>query len=187
MENTQNTALVVLDMQTSVLSMLPEQDCSAFVSKVGKAITHARGINIPVIYVVVGFRQGAPEVSANNRTFSAAKERFANADMNEFLKVHPALAPKAGEVIVIKRRVSAFAGSDFDVVVRAMGIQHLILTGIATSGAVLSTLREASDKDFRLTVLSDCCTDGDEEVQRVLMTKIFPRQADVLTVDEWAK
>jgi nicotinamidase-related amidase len=86
---------------------------------------------------------------------------------------------------VIKRRVSAFTGSDLEVILRAHGIQHIVLIGIATSGVVLSTVREASDKDYRLTVLADCCADGDEEVHRVLTTKVFPRQADVLTVDEW--
>ncbi|HXC06188.1 MAG TPA: isochorismatase family protein [Bacteroidia bacterium] len=61
----------------------------------------------------------------------------------------------------------------------------MILTGVATSGVVLSTLREASDKDYRLTVLSDCCADRDEEVHRVLTTKVFIRQAEVMTVKEW--
>ena len=63
----------------------------------------------------------------------------------------------------------------------------MVLTGIATSGVVLSTLREAADKDYKLTVLADCCADGDDEIHRVLTTKVFPRQADVLLVDEWSK
>jgi nicotinamidase-related amidase len=46
-------------------------------------------------------------------------------------------------------------------------------------------LREAADKDFKLTVLSDACLDADPEVHRVLTEKVFPRQADVLTVDAW--
>jgi len=62
----------------------------------------------------------------------------------------------------------------------------MVLAGIATSGVVLSTLREAADKDYRITVLSDGCADADEEVHRVLTTKVFLRQADVMTVDEWA-
>jgi nicotinamidase-related amidase len=82
--------------------------------------------------------------------------------------------------------VSSFAGSDLDVILRARGIDKLILTGIATSGVVLSTLREAADKDYRLVVLSDACLDADPEVHRVLVEKVFPRQADVLTVSEWA-
>ena len=55
-----------------------------------------------------------------------------------------------------------------------------------TSGVVLSTLREAADHDYQLTVLSDTCVDGDAEVQRVLIEKIFPRQAEILTVAEWS-
>ena len=83
--------------------------------------------------------------------------------------------------------MSAFTGSDLEVVLRSGRIEHLVLTGFATGGVVLSTLREAADKDFRLTVLSDGCADRDEEVHTVLLTKVFPRQADVMTVAEWEK
>jgi nicotinamidase-related amidase len=82
--------------------------------------------------------------------------------------------------------VSAFAGSDLDVVLPAGGIEALVLTGIATNGVVLSTLRQAADLDFELTVLSDACADTDEEVHRVLIEKVFPRQAAVMAVSEWA-
>jgi len=184
-QNTQNTALLVMDMQVGILAMLPNAE--AIIDKVSSAITSARSKNIPVIYVVVGFRQGTPEISINNKSFSAGKEKFANMNMTAFMQVHDSIAPQAGEVTVIKRRVSAFTGSDLEVVLRSFGIQHLILTGIATSGVVLSTLREAADKDYRITVLADCCADGDEEVHRVLTTKIFPRQTDVLELEEWQK
>lgn len=179
----QNTALLVMDMQTAILSMLPSSE--EVINNVSKAIAKAREKNIPVIYVAVGFRQGCPEISASNKGFSAAKERFAAMDMNEFIKIHPAIVPKEDELTVIKRRVSAFAGSDLEVVLRAKGIQHMVLTGVATSGVVLSTLREAADKDYQMTVLADCCADGDEEVHRVLTAKVFPRQAEVLNVDKW--
>ena len=97
------------------------------------------------------------------------------------------MAPAPGDVVVAKRRVSAFAGSDLGVVLRAGDIDTLVLTGIATSGVVLSTLRQAADLDYRLVVLADACLDGDQEVHRVLTEKVFPRQADVLTVAEWVE
>jgi nicotinamidase-related amidase len=184
-QSKQNTALLVMDMQVGILPMLPNN--TTIISNVAKAIASARNKKIPVVYVVVGFRQGAPEASMNNKSFAASKERFAKMNMEEFMKVEPALAPLAGEITVTKRRVSAFTGSDLEVVLRALGIQHIILTGIATSGVVLSTLREAADKDYRITVLADCCADADEEVHRVLTTKIFLRQADVLALEEWSK
>jgi nicotinamidase-related amidase len=70
-------------------------------------------------------------------------------------------------------------------VLRAQRVDHLVLTGVSTSGVVLSTLRQAADLDFRVTVLSDGCADGDDEVHRVLTQKIFPRQGDVMRIDEW--
>ena len=68
---------------------------------------------------------------------------------------------------------------------RSSDIDHLVLAGIATSGVVLSTLREAADRDYRLTVLADACLDRDAEVHRLLIEKVFPRQADVMTVADW--
>jgi nicotinamidase-related amidase len=184
-QNTKSTAFLVMDMQSAILSMLP--DAATITGNVAKAIAIARSKKIPVIYVVVGFRNGMPEINPNNKTFAASKERFASVSMDEFLKIHPSVAPQDGEVTVVKRRVSAFTGSDLEVILRSQGILHMVLTGVATSGVVLSTLREAADKDYRITVLADCCADGDEEVHRVLTTKIFPRQADVLQAEEWGK
>jgi nicotinamidase-related amidase len=183
--NKTNTALLVMDMQSAVLRMLP--DASVIVGNVIKAIAHARVKKIPVLYVVVGFRPGMPEVSMSNKGFSAVKERLAGTNMEEWMKVDPSIAPLPGDILIIKRRISAFTGSDLEVVLRGQGVSHLILSGIATSGVVLSTLREAADKDYRMTVLADCCADADEEVHRVLTTKVFPRQADVLPVEEWVK
>ncbi len=150
------------------------------------AIAAARAAGIPVIYVTVGFRPGHPEVSARNRSFSAvaAAGRFAEGD--PAAEIHPAVAPAPGDLTVTKRRVSAFAGSDLDVLLRGLGAGTLVLSGIATSGVVLSTLRQAADLDYRLVVLADACLDADPEVHRVLTGKVFPRHADVLTVAEWA-
>ena len=183
--NANNSALLVMDMQMGIVSMLPAAE--ALVGKVTTAIAHACEQHIPVIYVVVGFRPGAPEVSAGNKSFGAGQERFAKMDMTAFMTVHPGLGAKEDEVIVTKRSVSAFTGSDLEVILRAYGTQHLVLTGIATSGVVLSTLIEAADKDYGMTVIEDCCADGDEEVHRVLMEKIFSKRADVVTLEEWSK
>jgi nicotinamidase-related amidase len=179
----QHSALLIMDMQTAIVGMIP--NATQLVKNAFDALTHARNQQIPVIYVVVGFRQGTPEIALNNKGFAAARERFANTDMSEFTKIEPALSPDPNEIIVTKRRVSAFTGSDLEIVLRALRIEQLVLCGISTSGVVLSTVREAADKDYRLTVLSDCCSDTDEESHRVLMTKIFPRQAEVVTLHEW--
>jgi nicotinamidase-related amidase len=98
---------------------------------------------------------------------------------------HPRLVRGNGEAVVTKKRVSAFAGSDLELVLRSHEVTGLVLAGIATSGVVLSTVREAADQDYEITVLEDLCLDGDEEVHRVLTHKVFPRQADVMTSSDW--
>jgi len=103
----------------------------------------------------------------------------------EATQIVAALAPRPGEPVVVKRRYGAFA-SDLDVVLRGLDATDLVLAGVSTSGVVLSTVRHAADQDFGLTVLSDACADQDPEVHRVLLEKVFPRQADVVTVDAWA-
>jgi nicotinamidase-related amidase len=60
-----------------------------------------------------------------------------------------------------------------------------VLAGIATSGVVLSTVRDAADRDYELVVLSDCCVDSDPEVHRLLLERVFPRQARVITSAVW--
>jgi nicotinamidase-related amidase len=181
--NSQGTALLVMDMQPAVIRNLP--DYHEITGKVANAIAFARSKNIPVIFAVVGFRPGMPEVSMSNKVFSASKARAVNASADELMKIDAAVAPMPGEIVITKRRISAFTGSDLEVVLRAQGVRHIILTGVATSGVVLSTLCEAADKDYRITVLSDCCTDRDIEVHRVLTNKVFPFQASVFTLEEW--
>ena len=181
-------ALLVMDVQRAVVDRFPDPD---YLPRLREAIGAARATEVPVIYVVVGFRPGYPEISTRNKIFGALAgatphgRRLPTLDGEQAMAVHPDVAPEPGDVIVTKRRVSGFSGSDLDMVLRAGDIDHLVLTGIATSGVVLSTLRQAADLDFGLTVLADGCLDGDPEVHRVLTEKVFPQQAEVATVAEW--
>ena len=178
------TALLVMDIQTSTITRLG--DSKDLVNTLKGAIGTARASHIPIIYVVVGFRKDYPEINMDNKSFSVIKQNSAHLGLEEPITIYPAVAPQPGDIIVTKRRVSAFTGSDLEVVLRSLKVRRLVLTGIATSGVVLSTVREAADKDYQLTILSDGCADMDPEVHTVLLSKVFPRQADVMTSEEWA-
>ena len=183
--NNQEKAFLVMDMQISITNRY--EKANSVIDNIKKSMMYAREEGIPIIYVVVGFRPNMPEVSANNKTFYATKQRVGNMDTSELMKIHPDLTPMPDDIVVTKHRFSAFSGSDLDMILRSMNIKHLILSGIATSGVVLSTLREASDKDFILTVLSDACADTDTDIHDTLMLKIFPAQAEVISTKEWIK
>ena len=176
--------LLLMDFQHGIVESI---DAPSVVEAADRAAKAARAAGIPVMFVRVAFRPGYPEAAESNASFSGLVSRAGDAMTQDHpaTQVHAALSPQGGEPVITKRRVSAFSGSDLDVLLRAAGADTLILAGIATSGVVLSTLRQAADLDYRLTVLEDACADRDPEVHRVLTEKVFPRQAVVTTTDEW--
>jgi nicotinamidase-related amidase len=178
------TALLVMDVQVGIVERYAD-DSASLLGAIVAATTAARSAGHHVIYVRVAFRPGAPEISPNNRGFAALAASSSMGPDDPATQVHPAVAPAPGDIEVVKKRVSAFAGSDLDVVLRSLAVDTLVLTGIATSGVVLSTLRQAADLDYRLVVLRDGCADADPEVHRVLLEKVFPRQASVVPAQEW--
>ncbi|GGV28040.1 hydrolase [Streptomyces longisporoflavus] len=180
-----SSALLVMDVQRDIVAAV--DDGSGYLPRLRRAIDGARAADIPVIYVVIALRPGFPEVGTRNRPLAAIAQAGLYVEGAPGTEIHPDVAPRPGDVVVTKKRASAFSGSDLDMVLRARGIDSLVLTGIATSAVVLSTLCRANDLDFGLTVLSDACLDPDPEVHRVLTERLFPQWADVLTADDWVK
>jgi nicotinamidase-related amidase len=173
------TALLAMDFQNFIVDSYGD-DMAALLARARTLLAAARQAGALVIYVAVRFRPGYPEISPDNAMFSGIKNAGLLLEGESGADIHAAVAPHDGDLMVTKRRVSAFAGSDLELLLRAKGIKTLVLAGIATSGVVLSTVREAADKDYRLVVVQDCCADHDEDVHRVLLEKLFPRQATIM-------
>jgi nicotinamidase-related amidase len=180
------TALLVMDFQRTIVERIAP-DPAALLDRTARLLAAARAAGVRVIFVGVGFREGYPEVSARNQSFATIRTTGAFLSSAAGSEIHPAVAPAQGEVVVTKHRVSAFAGTDLDMILRANDVDTLVLAGIATSGVVLSTTRHAADADYRLVIVRDCCADADEEVHRVLSEKVFPRQATVMTAEALMK
>jgi nicotinamidase-related amidase len=178
------TVLLVMDIQKTMMGYLPDPE--PLLSKIEKAIVAARKSGVTVIYVTLAFREGHPEIHESHARFGpikASKEMFTHS--NEGTAVHAAIEPLPADIIVHKKRVSAFAGSDLEIILRAHKAETLVLSGFSTTGVVLSTLREAADKDSHMTVLSDACADPEPEVHEFLIKKVFPFSGEVLTTGEW--
>jgi nicotinamidase-related amidase len=173
------TALLVMDMQSGILDRFPDKK-DALLAQTSKLLDAARKAEVRVVYVVVAFRPGYPEVSSRNLSFAPIRSSGQYIAGTPSTEVHPALAPRADDVVVTKHRVSAFAGTDLEMVLRANGIDTLVLAGISTSGVVTSTVRHAADADYRLFIVEDRCADPDPEVHRVLLEKVLARQATVV-------
>jgi nicotinamidase-related amidase len=182
MSDIRNTAsaLLLMDFQNAIVGILA-LDGPAVVSRARQAAEIARAARVSVMHVRVAFSEADyAAIPDRNKSFSAlAGKRFLT-DGAETAAIHDDIGLERDEAIFTKRRVGAFSTTKLATALAARGIDTLFLAGISTSGCVLSTLRDAADRDFRLFVLADCCGDPDAELHRVLTTKLFPRQADVI-------
>jgi nicotinamidase-related amidase len=179
-----HSAVLCMDYQTSIVSNYIKDE--HLLPRAASVLQQARSSGLTVIYVQVGFRPNFPEISPRNAAFSTVRNSVERQQLfvGPGREIHPSVAPHEDDIIVTKHRVSAFAGTDLDMILRAKDIDTLILFGISTSGVVLSTLRHAADADYRLIVIKDCCADLDLEVHACLMDKVFPRQATVVSAKE---
>jgi len=173
-----------MDYQKDIVNSYAAKQ-EVMLSQAAKVLGFCRQNEILVIYVVVQFRNGYPEIGTQNKIFTGVAKTGRFVTGSSGAEVHESISPQDGDIMVTKRRVSGFAGSDLDLILRARQIKRLALFGIATSGVVLSTLRQAADMDYECMVLEDLCTDQDAEVHQCLVSKIFPRQAAVMTSVEF--
>lgn len=182
--NTARTAILIMDYQNEIVSMLPEKVQAPLLDRAGAILKKARQAHLPIVYVVVRFRDNYPEIDQRNKLFSNLKASGRLREGTSGAEIHARVAPEPGDIVVTKRRVGAFSTTDLETILRAKNINTLVLLGISTSSVVLSTVRWAADSDYSIVVVSDACADPDAEVNSVLLDKVFPRQATVVTTRE---
>jgi nicotinamidase-related amidase len=177
------TAVLSMDCQVGIVSIYTREAKDAFLARVASVLRHARTTGMTVIHVQVGFRPGLPEVSSRNALFGAIKssEQHQRLFQEPLGAIPDTIAPQDDEIVITKHRISAFAGTDLAMILRAKEIDTLILYGIATSGVVLSTLVEAADADYRVAVIGDCCADLDPALHDCLIQRFFPARGQVFT------
>lgn len=180
------SAVLSMDYQTGIVSIYAKGQ-ETMVARATSVLQKARLAGMLAIHVQVGFRPGLPEISSRNLLFGALKAspQHQRLFQGESGAIHSAVAPEGDDIVVTKHRVNAFAGTDLEMILRAKDIDTLVMFGIATSGVVLSTLLHASDSDYRVFVIKDCCADLDQELHTCLIDNLFPRRATVLTAEDF--
>src|SRR5262249_45770132 len=133
---------------------------------------------------IAHFRPGYPEIPAQHNPRSPMRATGAVLPADPALLIHPSVAPREGEPVIATHRTSAFSGSAFETILRAQGMETLILMGHATSGVIVSTVRLAANRDSHVIVVEAGGADRDPDVHTLLMTKSVPRQGTVVSAAE---
>lgn len=189
-----------LDPEIGTMPVAPE-DAARVRAACARLFAGARAVHVPIIYVLLTYRRTTPPGLENMgnpfwRAVEAARESMTpgrrstilhhNQEGSPQTETPPELAPQPGDYVIrSKKRLSAFYGTELDILLRSLGTETVVIVGINTSTCVLCTAFDAFNRDLRVIVASDAVasmygddlhTFGLENLQRCL--------GWVLTTDE---
>lgn len=171
------TALIVMHYQTDILGLFPDV-APTLVANTRKLCDAARANGVAVYFANLRFSPGYPEVSPSNKNGQGIKRLGLFVDD----RLAPELGQQPDEPLIVAHRASVFFGTDLEARLRARGIDALMMVGIASTGVVLSSVAYASDADFRLYTVKDCCYDPDDVVHQHLFSTAFESRTTVLSL-----
>jgi nicotinamidase-related amidase len=179
-------ALVVGDLQAGITRNYPI--ARNLVPVVSEILPTARAAGVLIVFIRTALRVNGLDVAPTNPLITAchaAGDIFHQGSPGT--EVDPGLEIADGDVVVTKRRGSAFTGTELDMILRGRGVDSLAVAGVATSAMVAATVYDALDRDYRLTVLADACADPEPRVHTFFVESVFPdRGAHVTTARSWA-
>jgi nicotinamidase-related amidase len=123
------------------------------------ALTRARDEGIPVLYANDNFGVWDGDARAQVERARAGK----GGDLI------PAIEPRDGDRFVVKPRYSAFDHTPLELILRELGIERILLAGMATEMCVTQTAILGREEGFKVTVLSDACACIDERNERIAL------------------
>jgi len=178
------SALIVIDMQNDFC----QPDSELFVAQspgvfqnVQAAVASCRAAGVPVIFVMRRHRAGGCDVDRSRRELFARRPFLVDspgADLIDGLQVEP------GDYLVVKRRWSAFFGTDLDSLLRRLGVHRLYLAGVQTPNCIRGTACDANSLDYECVVLSDATASATMAVQAANLFDMRNMGIEVLTTAE---
>lgn len=162
------TALVLVDLQAGVVAMPLAHPVEDVVARSKDLLRAFRGRGLPVVLVnVAGTPSGRTDLGVRTLDFA-----------DGWTELIPELDRQPADLLVTKHARSAFTRTGLADRLRDLGVTQVVVTGIATSGGVESTARDAHEQGFHVTLPVDAMTDSDRERHEHSVARIFPRIAE---------
>ena len=192
------TAILVMDCQNDVVhedgklgqfsgdltDRIKEKNILGTISKLAAL---GRAANVPIIHVRHAYRPDYADLPVNIKFFGGMKQMQAMQDGTWGAEIHADLKPEPQDIVITKTRVSSFYASSLEGILRAQGITHLVLTGIATDGVVEGTARDGADRGYYIIIPEDCCAATVEEAHQVILGGMLAALTKVCTADDVAQ
>lgn len=177
-------ALLIVDMQRDFVGDGPAS-CTPMATEripdIEQLLAAARRARVPVF-----FSQGlvSPDLSDIGLWKGPHGEGKVQIEGTKGAEIVDELAPLPGEKVISKRRPSVFFATDFEVFLRGLGIDTVLLAGSSMSGCVRATAVDAFSRDYRTMIVRECVIDRTVQVLEASLIDMDSKYADVVSLEE---
>jgi len=177
-------ALLVIDMQHDFIDPDAPVTCAPIAQRalpdISRIVESARRAGVPIFYTQGLARPDLSDVGLWKSV--ARREGRVQVEGTRGAEIIEELAPQEGDIVIRKRRPSAFFNTELDVFLRACKIDTLIVTGASMSGCVRATIVDAFSRDIHVIVPRQCVIDRTEAVLEANLADVDAKYADVVDV-----
>jgi len=188
------SALLVMDVQNDIIhkdgkykdfgTPTHAEERNIF-NSIKNVLLKARKAGMKVVHVKFGMRDFDAETKNNHTPILSAVKELKACDLDSWGgEIHEAFTPVEGEEIVEKNRVNSFHNTNLKQILDTAGIETLIMTGVATNYVVEATARHASDDEYRVIIVEDCCSSMNQDLHDFSMNNIMPNLGLICTSGE---
>lgn len=190
------SALIVVDMQNGFCTKggscdrigLPVERLSVAIEPCRRLVAAARAASVPIIFTRyvyrADFRDGGTMV---NELLPALRTCNALVAGSEDAAILPELTPREGDYVLDKNRPSSFYATPLETWLHGLGVREIVVCGVTTNCCVETTVRDASQRDYRTFVVQDAVAEFDEERHTVAlrsMGMLFAHVTDTASVEK---
>jgi nicotinamidase-related amidase len=170
-----NTALIVVDLQKGIVDVPSIHPMTDVVARARTLLDAFRRRGLPVVLVnVAGAAPGRTE----------QPPRLTGARPEGWTDLIVELDRQSSDIVVTKRTWGAFANTDLEARLKALGVTQVVVCGVATGTGVESTARQAYEHGFNVTLAIDAMTDVRPNAHAYSIANVFPRLGETGTTDD---
>jgi ureidoacrylate peracid hydrolase len=168
---TERTALVVIDMQIAFCAEVGSlakagidiSNLAGAVAPCRQLLDTARQAGVPVIFTRYVFRSDYADGGVVIRyLLPQLSDVNSLAEGTEDIEIVDLLAPAEGEFVIDKNRPSAFYATNIEPILNGLDVDSLVVCGVTTNICVESTVRDASQRDYKVFVVKDATGEIDQ-------------------------
>ncbi len=168
------TALIVVDLQKGIVGLPSVHPIGDVVARARSLADAFRQRGLPVVLVNVA--GGAPGRTEQQRPSAPFPDGWTD--------LIPELDRQQGDIVVTKRTWGAFASTDLEERLKALGVSQVVIVGVATATGVEATARQAYEQGFNVTLAVDAMTDLRAEAHDHSIAHVFPRLVETGTTQQ---